>query len=54
MRTLQVVAQVQFVRLASYGTGTRSAGQARMTQDLEGSIISRYVLVVEDIPGYRA
>jgi hypoxanthine phosphoribosyltransferase len=49
IRTLQVIAQVEFIRLASYGTGTMSGGQVRMTQDLEGSIVGRHVLVVEDI-----
>ncbi len=49
MRTLQVTAQVQFVRLASYGTGTTSGGHVHLTQDLEGSMVGRHVLVVEDI-----
>jgi hypoxanthine phosphoribosyltransferase len=48
-RTLQVGAKVEFVRLASYGTGTISGGHVRVTQDLEGSIVGRHVLVVEDI-----
>ncbi len=49
MRTLEVPAQVEFVRLASYGTGTTSGGRVRLTQDLEGSMVGRHVLVVEDI-----
>jgi hypoxanthine phosphoribosyltransferase len=49
MRTLQVTAQVEFVRLASYGTGMVSEGHVRVTQDLEGLIVGRHVLVVEDI-----
>jgi hypoxanthine phosphoribosyltransferase len=35
MRTLEVPAQVEFVRLASYGTGTTSGGRVRLTLDLE-------------------
>jgi hypoxanthine phosphoribosyltransferase len=49
MRTLEIPAQVEFVRLASYGTGTTSGGQVRVTHDLEVSIAGRHVLIVEDI-----
>jgi hypoxanthine phosphoribosyltransferase len=49
MRTLEVQAQVEFVRLASYGTGKTSAGQVRLTLDLEVPIAGQDVLIVEDI-----
>jgi hypoxanthine phosphoribosyltransferase len=49
MRTLEVPAQVEFVRLGSYGTGTTSAGQVRLTLDLEVPIAGQHVLIVEDI-----
>jgi hypoxanthine phosphoribosyltransferase len=49
MRTLEVPAQVEFIRLASYGTGTTSGGQVHSTQDLEVAIAGRHVLIVEDI-----
>jgi hypoxanthine phosphoribosyltransferase len=49
MRTLEVPAQVEFVRLASYGTGTTSGGRVHLTLDLEGSMAGRHVLVVEDV-----
>jgi hypoxanthine phosphoribosyltransferase len=49
IRRLQVAAEVEFVRLASYGAGTMSAGHVRVPQDLEASIAGRHVLVVEDI-----
>jgi hypoxanthine phosphoribosyltransferase len=49
MRALEIPAQVEFVRLASYGQGTTSAGQVRVPLDLETSIAARHVLVVEDL-----
>jgi hypoxanthine phosphoribosyltransferase len=49
IRRLQVAAEVEFVRLASYGAGAMSSGHVRVPQDLEASIAGRHVLVVEDI-----
>jgi hypoxanthine phosphoribosyltransferase len=49
VRALEIPVQVEFVRLASYGKGTTSAGQVRVILDLEASIASRHVLIVEDI-----
>jgi hypoxanthine phosphoribosyltransferase len=49
IRALEIPAQVEFVRLASYGKGTTSAGHVRVLLDLEASIATRHVLVVEDI-----
>lgn len=40
---------VDFVRLASYGSETRSSGIVEMRKDLEISIKGRDVLIVEDI-----
>jgi hypoxanthine phosphoribosyltransferase len=49
MRALEIPVQVEFVRLASYGTSATSAGQVRVLLDLEASIAGRHVLIVEDI-----
>ena len=49
MRALEIPVQVEFVRLASYGKGTTSAGQVRVVLDVEASITGRHVLIVEDI-----
>jgi hypoxanthine phosphoribosyltransferase len=49
MRALEIPVQVEFVRLASYGTGATSAGHVRVMLDLEVSIAGRHVLIVEDI-----
>ncbi|MHC1729855.1 MAG: hypoxanthine phosphoribosyltransferase [Syntrophobacteraceae bacterium] len=48
-RRIQIPLQVDFVRLASYGDGTKTSGSVRITKDLELSIKGAHVLVVEDI-----
>lgn len=49
VRRLEVPAEVDFVRIASYGSSTESCGHIALTKDLECSIEGREVLVVEDI-----
>src|SRR5512136_327959 len=49
IRQLRIPCQVDFVRLASYGTGTESTGNITISKDIEISIEGRDVLVVEDI-----
>jgi hypoxanthine phosphoribosyltransferase len=41
--------KMDFVRLASYGPGTVSSGNVRITKDLETSVKGKDVLIVEDI-----
>ncbi len=48
-RMLAVPVKMDFVGLASYGAGTKSAGEIRLTKDLETSLKGKDVLVVEDI-----
>jgi hypoxanthine phosphoribosyltransferase len=38
-----------FIAVASYGLGTHSSGQVRLTRDLDSSIEGKTVIVVEDI-----
>jgi hypoxanthine phosphoribosyltransferase len=38
-----------FIAVSSYGHGTRSSGQVRLTRDLDSSIEGKTVIVVEDI-----
>jgi hypoxanthine phosphoribosyltransferase len=38
-----------FIAVSSYGTGTHSSGQVRLTRDLDSSIEGKTVIVVEDI-----
>jgi hypoxanthine phosphoribosyltransferase len=49
IRELTIPAQVDFVRLASYGSDTRSSGTIRITKETELDIRNQDVLIVEDI-----
>jgi hypoxanthine phosphoribosyltransferase len=49
IRCLRIPCEVDFVRLASYGTGTVSSGNIMITKDIETQIRGRDVLIVEDI-----
>jgi hypoxanthine phosphoribosyltransferase len=49
LRGLPDTATVDFMAIASYGNDTRSTGVVRILKDLEDSVESRNVLIVEDI-----
>jgi hypoxanthine phosphoribosyltransferase len=49
VRALEIPAQVDFVRLMSYGSSTETSGEVHITKDLELSVKDRHVLIVEDI-----
>ena len=49
MRHLTVPTVVDFVDWSSYGSSTSSSGVFRILRDLEESVESRHVLIVEDI-----
>ncbi len=49
LRVLPDSASVDFMSIASYGSDTRSTGVVRILKDLDDSVESRHVLVVEDI-----
>jgi hypoxanthine phosphoribosyltransferase len=49
IRQLDPEATVDFLGIASYGAGTTSSGEVKITKDLDTSIEGRHVLVVEDI-----
>jgi hypoxanthine phosphoribosyltransferase len=49
LRELTIPVQVDFVRLASYGSDTTSSGTIRITKETELDIRDRDVLIVEDI-----
>ena len=48
-RRMKTPVKMDFVRLASYGSGTASSGKVRITKDLETSLRGRDVFIVEDI-----
>ncbi len=49
VRELTIPVQIDFARLASYGSNTFSSGQIRITKEIETDIRGRHVIVVEDI-----
>ncbi len=49
VRHLDIPVEIDFVRIASYGAGTKSSGQIQLIKDVEISIKGRDLLLVEDI-----
>ena len=49
LRVFQGPVTCDFLGVASYGSGTSSSGQVRLTKDLDHPLTGRYVVVVEDI-----
>ncbi|MCX6645525.1 MAG: hypoxanthine phosphoribosyltransferase [bacterium] len=49
MRSMTIPVELDFIGISSYGGGTRSTGVVRITKDLDASVESKHVLVVEDI-----
>lgn len=49
IRCMKIPSVVDFVRVASYGAGTESSGQIKITKDVEVPLTGRDVLIVEDI-----
>lgn len=48
-RQVDLDATFDFIGVSSYGNGTRSSGEVRLTKDLDQSIDGRNVILVEDI-----
>jgi len=49
VRNIEIPVQVDFVRLASYGSGTESSGRIKITKDIELAITGKDVIIVDDI-----
>jgi len=49
IRHLRISVKVDFVRLASYGAGTKSSGLVEISKDIEIPIEGKDVLIIEDI-----
>jgi hypoxanthine phosphoribosyltransferase len=49
VRQMDFPLEIDFIRLASYGSGTRSSGQITLIHELPSRIQNRHVLIVEDI-----
>jgi hypoxanthine phosphoribosyltransferase len=48
-RAMHMPAQMDWMAISSYGSGTKSSGVVRILKDLDTDITGRHVLVVEDI-----
>ena len=48
LRSLSIPAELEFVSAASYGSGT-SPGKLRLAHMVEGPLVGRHVLLIEDI-----
>lgn len=48
-RQLNLVVEIEFVRLSSYGVGRKTPGELRMVQELQTPIEGKEVLIIEDI-----
>ena len=48
-RHVSLDATFDFIGVSSYGNGTRSSGEVRLTKDLDQSIADRNIILVEDI-----
>jgi len=49
IRHLTVPAEIDFVRVRSYGADTSSSGNVQLTKEIETDIENKHVLIVEDI-----
>lgn len=49
IRKLTIPVHVDFVRLASYGSGTKSSGEVRFLKDIESSPEGKHILVLDEI-----
>jgi len=53
VRQIDMPVSFDFVAVRSYGQGASSAGVVRMMKDLDNSVESRHVLVIEDVVNPR-
>lgn len=49
IRHLRIPVQIDFVRLASYGSGMKTSGKIEITKDIEIALENKDVLIIEDI-----
>ena len=54
VRQLDVLCELDFMAVSSYGSSTHSSGVVRILKDLEVPIAGRHVLLVEDVDRLRA
>ncbi len=49
IRNMKTKIAIDFMGVSSYGSGTKSSGELKITKDLSTDILNRDVLIVEDI-----
>lgn len=49
MREIKIPTKMDFMRAASYGSGTQSSGSVKLTKDVDLPVQRRPVIIVEDI-----
>jgi hypoxanthine phosphoribosyltransferase len=49
LRSLSIPAELEFVRASSYHSGTTSSGRVQLAHMVDGTLVGRHVLLVEDI-----
>ena len=49
LRSLSIPAELEFVRASSYHGGTSSSGRVQLAHMVDGTLVGRHVLLVEDI-----
>ena len=49
VRWIDLPLQLDFMRVSSYGSGTRSSGAVQIIKDLDADVTGRHILIVEDI-----
>lgn len=49
IRHMDILCEMDFMAVSSYGSGTESSGMVKILKDLDTSVQNRHVLVVEDI-----
>lgn len=49
LRNLKVPTQIDFIGTSSYGVDTKFSGVVKITKDLDSSVESKHILIVEDI-----
>ena len=48
-RTMKTPVRIEFMGISSYGRGTTTSGEVKLTKDLDVSVEGHHVIIVEDI-----
>ena len=49
VRNLNIHYEIDFIKISSYGSNTKTSGTVRLLKDISADITDRHVLIVEDI-----